>query len=76
MQEVNKINRHESRRMIMSNFNEFGPNLTIENTVTPKKRRELILMDHTKFAVELAKQSRPENTDTKRKVFKKDSKII
>ena len=60
----------------MSNFNEFDPNLRIENTVTPKKRRELILKDHTKFAVELAKQSRPENTDTKRKFFKKDSKII
>ena len=33
MQEVNK----------MSNFNEFYPNLTIENTVTLKKRRELTL---------------------------------
>lgn len=43
---------------------------------TRKEKKKKTLKDHTKFVVELAKQSRPENTDTERKVFKKVSKII
>ena len=62
--------------MILSYFNEFVPNVLIEDTVTPKKGQTLIVKDCAKFAVELAAQSKQEDTDSEVKALRKVSRII
>ena len=58
------IRRSESSRMMLLYFNKFEPNVRIEDAVTPKKGRTLIVKNHVEFAVELAAQNKQEDTDT------------
>ena len=62
--------------MVLSYFNEFESFVLIEDAVTPKKGQPLIVKDHVKFAVELAAQSRQEDTDTEVKSLWKALIII
>ena len=50
--------------MILSYFNESEPTALIEDAVTPKKGRTLIVKDHVKFVVQLNAQSRQADTNS------------
>ena len=62
--------------MILSYFNDIVPNTLIEDAMTPKRGQTLIVKDYVKFAVELAEQSRQEDTDSEVKAFRNASRII
>ena len=62
--------------MISPYFSEFEPNALIEDAVTTKKGRTLIVKDQGKFAVELAAQSKQEDTDSEVKALGEASRII
>lgn len=63
--------------MILLYFNKFEPNVRIEDAVTPKKGRTLIVKNHVEFAVELAAQNKQEDTDTQvNKALWKASRIM
>ena len=55
--------------MMLSYFNEFEPIVMFEDAAAPKKGRTLIVKDRVKFTVELAAQSRQEDTDSEVKAL-------
>ena len=61
--------------MMLSYFNEFEPIVMFEDAAAPKKGRTLVVKDRVNFTVELAAQSRQEDTDSEVKALRKASEI-